>query len=61
MQRYILVLFQDLYMFWVPAVPIIRSTILQLAVIGITYIVLDCEMYGIDHFYPLVPEFSFKF
>jgi hypothetical protein len=33
----ILVLFQDLYMFQVPAVPITRSTILQLAVIGITY------------------------
>jgi hypothetical protein len=33
----VLVLFQDLYMFWVPLVPIIRSTILQLAVTGITY------------------------
>jgi hypothetical protein len=32
----ILVLFQVLYMFWAPAVPIIRSTILQLAVTGIT-------------------------
>jgi hypothetical protein len=33
----ILVLFQDLYMFRVPAVPFIRSTILQLAVTGKTY------------------------
>jgi hypothetical protein len=33
----ILVLFQDPYMFRVPALPIIRSTILQLAVIGVIY------------------------
>jgi hypothetical protein len=46
----ILVLFQDLYMFRIPAVPIIRSTILQLAVTGITYITLDREMYGNVHF-----------
>jgi hypothetical protein len=37
-------------MFRVPAVPIIRSTILQLAVTGITYITLDREMYGNVHF-----------
>jgi hypothetical protein len=34
----ILVLLQDLYMFRLPAVPIIRSTILQLTVTAITYI-----------------------
>jgi hypothetical protein len=45
-----LVLLQDLYMFQVPAVPIIRSTILQLAVTGTTYITLDREMYGNVHF-----------
>jgi hypothetical protein len=39
----ILVLLQDLYMFRVPAVPIIRSTIVQLTVTGITYITLDRE------------------
>jgi hypothetical protein len=39
----ILGLFQDHYMLRVPAVPIIRSTILQLAVIGITY-AMDREM-----------------
>jgi hypothetical protein len=33
-----LVLLQDLYMFCVPAVLIISSTLLQLAVAGITYI-----------------------
>jgi hypothetical protein len=32
-----LVLLQDVYVFRVPAVPIIRSTILQLAVTGITW------------------------
>jgi hypothetical protein len=37
-------------MFRVPAVPIIRSTILQLAVTGITYITLDREMYGNVHY-----------
>jgi hypothetical protein len=37
-------------MFRVPAVPIIRSTILQLAVISTTYITLDDEMYGNVHF-----------
>jgi hypothetical protein len=37
-------------MFRVPAVPIIRSTILQLTVTGITYITLDCETYGNVHF-----------
>jgi hypothetical protein len=42
--------FQDLCMFRVPAVPIIRSTILQLAVIGIAYITLDREIYGNVHF-----------
>jgi hypothetical protein len=42
----ILVLLQDLYMFRVPAVPIIRSTILQLTATGMTYITLDREMYG---------------
>jgi hypothetical protein len=46
----ILDLLQDLYMFWVPALPIIRSTILQLTVIGITYITLDREAYGNVHF-----------
>jgi hypothetical protein len=46
----ILVLLQDLYMFRVPAIPFIRSTILQLTVTGITYITLDREMYGNDHF-----------
>jgi hypothetical protein len=46
----VLVLFQDLYMFRVPAVPIIRSTILQSTVAGITYIMLDREMYGNVHF-----------
>jgi hypothetical protein len=46
----ILVLLQDLYMFRVPAVPIIRSTILQLAVTDITYITLEGEMYGNVHF-----------
>jgi hypothetical protein len=46
----ILVPLQDLYMFRVPAVPFIRSTILQLAVTGITYITLDREMYGNVHF-----------
>jgi hypothetical protein len=45
-----LVLFQDLYMFRAPSLPFIRSTILQLAVIGITYIALDREMYGSVHF-----------
>jgi amino acid permease len=39
----ILVLFQDLYLFQVPAVPIIRNTILQLAVTGITYRVIQEE------------------
>jgi hypothetical protein len=34
----ILLLLQDLYMFLVPAVPINRSTILQLTVTGITHI-----------------------
>jgi hypothetical protein len=33
-------------MFRVPAVPIIRSTILQLTVIGITHITLEREVYG---------------
>jgi hypothetical protein len=46
----ILVLLKDLYMFRVPAVPIIRSTILQLAVTGMTYITLDGEMFGDVHF-----------
>jgi hypothetical protein len=46
----ILVLLQDLYMFRVPAVPIIRSTVLQLAVTGITQITFDGEMYGNVHF-----------
>ena len=41
-----MVLLQDLYMFWVTAVPIIRSTILQLTVTGITYIKLDRGIYG---------------
>jgi hypothetical protein len=41
----ILVLLQDLYMFRLPAIPIIGSTILQLTVTGITYITLDGEMY----------------
>jgi hypothetical protein len=45
----VLVLVQDLYMFQVPAVPIIRSTELQLTVTGITYITLDREMYGNIH------------
>jgi hypothetical protein len=38
----VLVLLQDVYMFRVPAVPIIRSTVLQLAVTGITY----CNIYN---------------
>jgi hypothetical protein len=46
----ILVLFQDLHMFRLPVVPIIRSSILQLADIGITYITLDREVYGNVHF-----------
>jgi hypothetical protein len=37
-------------MFRVPAVPIIRSTILQSAFTGITYITLQGEMYGNVHF-----------
>jgi hypothetical protein len=37
-------------MFPVPAVPIIRSTVLQLAFTGITYIMFDREMYGNVHF-----------
>jgi hypothetical protein len=37
-------------MFQVPTVPIIGSTILQLAVTGITYIMLGGEMYGNVHF-----------
>jgi hypothetical protein len=41
-----LVLFQGLYMFRVPAVPIIGSTILQLAVTGITYITLHLVGYS---------------
>jgi hypothetical protein len=40
----ILVLLQDLYMFRLPAVPIIRSTILQLTVTAITNITLDGEI-----------------
>jgi hypothetical protein len=46
----VLVLLQDLYMFRVPAVPIIRSTILQLTVTGITCITMDREVYGNVHF-----------
>jgi hypothetical protein len=38
------------YMFRVPAVPIIRNTILQSAVIGVTYITLNRETYGKVHF-----------
>jgi hypothetical protein len=34
----------------VPAVPIIRNTVPQLAITGITYIRLDREMYGNVHF-----------
>jgi hypothetical protein len=45
-----LVLLKDLYMFRVPAVPNIRSTILQLTVTGITYIKLDREVYGNAYF-----------
>jgi hypothetical protein len=37
-------------MLQLPAVPTIRSTILLLAVTGITYITLDREMYGNVHF-----------
>jgi hypothetical protein len=36
-------------MFRVPAVPIIRSTILQLTVTGITYITLDREVFQLNH------------
>jgi hypothetical protein len=36
----VLVLLQDIYMFRVPAVPIIKSTALQLTVTGIT----DCNI-----------------
>jgi hypothetical protein len=42
-----LVLLQDFYTSRVPAVPIVRSTILHLAVTGITYITLDGEMLDI--------------
>jgi hypothetical protein len=45
----VLVLLQYIYMFRVPAVPIIRSTVLQLAVNGITHITLGREMYGNVH------------
>jgi hypothetical protein len=42
-------------MFRVPALPIIRSTIVQLTLTGKTYITLDGEMYGNVHF-KVVPE-----
>jgi hypothetical protein len=61
---YIFVLFQDLYMFRVPAVPIIRSTILQLTVTGITRCNTKC-LYKMcvegDILYKISPSTHFLF